>query len=282
MGSGTIDLIKEIGDSRNYTLHSHTEFCDGRAQMEAFAREALRRGFTHYGFTPHSPVPIQSPCNITLSHVEDYDREYRRISNAYGDRCKFYRGMEIDYLGDDWGPSHPYFDSVKLDYSIGSVHFIPSKRGVLIDIDGRFESFKRKMTEHFDDDIRYVVEKFYEHSIKMVEAGGCDIIGHLDKIGYNASMYSPGIEDEAWYKALLSELIDKVIEAGIIVEINTKAYETNGRMFPSVGQWERLVESGVPLLVNSDAHVPALINAGRDKAFELLDAIAAQNQTDKR
>ncbi len=278
MGSGTIDLIKEIGSSRNYTLHSHTEFCDGRAQMEAFAREAVRHGFTHYGFTPHSPVPIQSPCNITRAHVDDYDREYRRISAEYGDRCKFYRGMEIDYLSDDWGPSHPYFESLGLDFGIGSVHFIPSIEGTPIDIDGRFESFKRKMSNHFNNDIRYVVEKFYEHSIKMVEAGGFDIIGHLDKIGYNASMYAPGIESESWYQALLSELVDKVIDAGIIVEINTKAYDSSGRMFPAVSHWERLVENKVPLLVNSDAHVPALINAGREKAFEMLDAIANKIQ----
>ncbi len=56
-----MDFIATIGDSSLYNFHSHTEFCDGRAQMEAFAREAVRCGFTHYGFTPHSPIPIQSP-----------------------------------------------------------------------------------------------------------------------------------------------------------------------------------------------------------------------------
>lgn len=120
-----MDLITELSGSRRYTLHSHTEFCDGRAQMEAFAREALAEGFTHYGFTPHSPVPIESPCNMAASKVPVYLAEVERIKGVYGDRCRFYAGMEVDYLGPEWGPANEYFRSLPLDYTIGSVHFIP-------------------------------------------------------------------------------------------------------------------------------------------------------------
>ena len=116
-----MDFLKETGTSKLYTFHSHTEFCDGRAQMEAFAREAVKRGFTHYGFSPHSPVPIESPCNMKVADVDRYFAEVERIRRAYGDRCRFYAGMEIDYLGDDWGPSSPYFATLPLDYAIGSV-----------------------------------------------------------------------------------------------------------------------------------------------------------------
>lgn len=268
-----IDVVKELGGNRNYNLHSHTEFCDGRAQMEAFAREVLRRGFTHYGFTPHSPVPIESPCNMTRAHVADYDSEFSRISDAYGDRCHFYRGMEIDYLGKEWGPANDYFASLGLDYSIGSVHFVPDREGRLVDVDGRFPAFKEKMARFFNNDIRYVVEKFYEHSIMMVEEGGFDIVGHYDKIGNNASQFAPGIEDESWYLALVGELTDKIIAAGYIVEINTKIAADTGRFFPHRKYWKRLVDAGVTIVVDSDAHVPALIDAGRQQAFDELAAL---------
>ncbi len=239
--------------------------------MEAFAREVLRRGFTHYGFTPHSPVPIESPCYMTRGHVADYDREFYRIRDEYGDRCSFYRGMEIDYLGKQWGASNDYFASLNLDYSISSVHFVPDRSGRFIDVDGRFPAFKEKMCRYFGDDIRYVVEKFYEQSIMMVEEGGFDIVGHLDKIGCNASQYSPGIEDEGWYFSLVNELIDKIIAAGYVVEINTKIAADMGRYFPSRASWKRSLNSGMTILVNSDAHVPPLIDAGRDMAFSILD-----------
>ncbi|MBD5225789.1 MAG: histidinol-phosphatase [Bacteroidales bacterium] len=265
-----MDIINELGDATLYTLHSHTEFCDGRAQMEAFAREAVKQGFTRYGFTPHSPVPIVSPCNMTMANVPVYLAEVERIKGEYGDRCRFYAGMEVDYLGEEWGPADPYFASLGLDYTIGSVHFIPSQGGELIDIDGRFERFARNMREHFSDDIHYVVETFYSQSEKMLDAGGFEILGHFDKIAQNGSLYHPGLEDEEWYKRLINNYIEKIVASGVVVEINTKAYAEHGRIFPAARYIERLKTAGVPMIVNSDAHVPALINASRDYAFGLL------------
>lgn len=273
-----MDFIKELNGSKNYTFHSHTEFCDGRATMEAFAREVVARGFTHYGFSPHCPLPIVSPCNMRREDVGRYLAEVDRIRREYGDRCRFYASMEVDYLGEEFGPSSSYIQELPLDYVIGSVHFIPNQKGRLIDVDGRFETFKRKMRDYFEDDIRYVCETFYAQSIAMVEAGGFDIIGHLDKIGQNASDYQPGIEDEPWYQELVSRLIDSVIAHDaacpgrpITVEVNTKAYaDHSGRLFPHPRHWERLMLASVPMIVNSDAHVPALIDASREVAFSLM------------
>lgn len=267
------EILADICDSRRYTLHSHTEFCDGRATMEVFARKAVEDGFTHYGFSPHSPITIPSPCNMLRDNVARYDEEYRRIRDTYGDRVKFYRAMEIDYLGDEWGPAHEYFASLHLDYSIGSVHFIPCQSGEYVDIDGNFENFRKKMDKYFHNDIRYVVETFYSRSCRMVEAGGFDIIGHLDKVGCNAGYFQPGIESEPWYQALLDDLIHRVTDAGLVVEINTKAWHQHNRMFPHTDKWKKLVDVGIRLVVNSDVHVPALINAGRDEAYAMLDRI---------
>ena len=266
--------IREIlSDNRKYTFHSHTQYCDGRATMDDFAREAVAQGFTHYGFSPHSPIPIASPCNMGFDDVAPYLAEVERIRSVYGDRVSFYAGMEIDYLGPQWGPSSEYFRNLGLDFSIGSVHFIPDPEGEYVDIDGRFESFRMKMERHFDNDIRYVVEPFYRCSREMLAAGGFDIIGHFDKVGQNASYWQPGIEDEPWYRELADDLVDRIIAAGVIVEINTKAYVEHGRLFPDPRHLRRLADAGVPIIVNSDAHVPALIDASRDVAFSLIDSL---------
>ena len=270
-----MDIFEILEGTRNYTLHSHTEFCDGRAQMEAFAREAVRRGFRHYGFTPHSPVPIESPCNMAASKVPEFLAEVKRIQNTYGDSCRFYAGMEVDYLGADWGPSTPYFQELPLDYTIGSVHFIPAQNGELIDIDGRFERFARNMEEHFHNDIHYVVETFYRQSMDMLSAGGFDILGHFDKIAQNGSMYHPGLEDEDWYRRLIDDYIDAIVASGVVVEINTKAYAEHGRFLPGERYFPRLKKAGVTLVVNSDVHVPSLMDASRAEAFSMLDNVNA-------
>lgn len=268
-----MNITEILGDNRKYTFHSHSQFCDGRATMDEFAREAVARGFTHYGFSPHSPVPIASPCNMGFDDVAPYLAEVERIRSVYGDKVNFYAGMEIDYLGPQWGPSSEYFRNLGLDFAIGSVHFIPDHAGNLVDIDGRFDSFRMKMERHFDNDIRYVVETFYRCSIEMIAAGGFDIIGHFDKVGQNASYWQPGIEDTGWYRDLADGLTESIIASGVIVEINTKAFVEHDRLFPNPRHLKHLVEAGVPIIVNSDAHVPALIDASRDVAFSIIDSL---------
>ncbi len=268
-----MDILKTLGQSRLYNLHSHTEFCDGRAQMQVFAAEAVYQGFTHYGFSPHSPVPdnLDSPCNMARRTVDAYLAEADILKQKYASSgTTFLTSMEIDYLGHHWGPAHDYFQTLPLDYRIGSVHFIASPEGKLIDIDGNSERFARNMHLHFHDDIRYVVEQYFSRSIELVRHGGFDIIGHFDKIGQNASSYAPGVEDQDWYTALADQLIQAIADAGIIAELNTKAFRDHSRFFPCRRNLRKAISLGIPFVVNSDAHVPALINASRDEAFALI------------
>lgn len=264
------DFQHIAASTRRYNFHTHTEFCDGRSTMSDTAMAAVRGGFEHIGFTPHAPVRIPSPCNMAASDVDAYLEGVRRANDAYGDRCTFYAGMEIDYLGPDGGACDDYFRNLGLDFAISSVHFIPDTKGEHVDIDGRYERFAANMRMHFGDDIRYVVETFYARSIEMLERGGFDILGHFDKVAQNASLHCPGIEECGWYTSLVDEYIDRIVTSGVIVEINTKARDTHGRFFPSERYWGRLMESGVTVLVNSDAHYADRLDTSRGEAFTLL------------
>ncbi|MDE7449885.1 MAG: histidinol-phosphatase [Paramuribaculum sp.] len=252
-----------------YNFHSHTQFCDGKATMEEFAEAAAKCGMTHYGFSPHSPVPIESPCNMKREDVPAFLDEVRRLNTLYEGRTRFYAAMEVDYLDDSWGPSNLYFASLGLDYIIGSVHFIPNDSG-FVDIDGRFESFRDKMSRYFANDIRHVVKTFYSQSHAMLAAGGLDILGHFDKVGQNASYFRPGIEDEYWYKCEVHDLIDDIIARGQRIELNTKAFAEHGRFFPGVRYIPELLSHDIEIIVNSDAHRPALINASRPQALAAI------------
>lgn len=279
-----MDIQKELGGSRRYNLHTHTQFCDGRASMEDFVREAVRLGFTHLGFSPHSPLAVESPCNMQREQVPHYFGEVERLRRHYGSQLRLLAGMEIDYLSQSWGPHITYFRELPLDYRIGSVHFIPTRDGrEYVDVDGRPETFRRKLDEYFEGDLRYVVRTFFRQTRDMMLAGGFDVVGHLDKIGFNASQVRPGIEEEHWYRRLVDEVVDLVAERGLVVEINTKAFNgpDSGRVFPSRRLISRLKAAGVPMIVNSDAHEPALLDVSRDDAFRLLavlpDRIAGCN-----
>ncbi len=268
-----MDILAELGDSRLYTLHSHTQFCDGHASMEEMARAAIADGFTHYGFTPHSPLPIASPCNMKAEDVPAYLAEVKRIRELYGDKCKFFAGMEIDYLGPDFGPANEYFRALPLDFRIGSVHFIPTQEGVLTDIDGSIDRFRERLATDFHGDLCYVVDTFFAHTLDMVRAGGFDIVGHIDKIGLRASVCRPGIEEEPFYQRHLEELVEAVADADLIIELNTKSYEEQLRMFPDIPLLRKLMARGVPVIVNSDAHRPERVNASRLQGLAIVERI---------
>ena len=269
-----MDFESIISQTRQYNFHSHTQFCDGHASMELMARAAVGAGMRHYGFSPHSPIPVSSPCNMLRADVDVYLAEVQRIKAMPElQSCRFYAAMEVDYLGDDWGPVNEYFKSLPLDYIIGSVHFIPSQWGEYVDIDGHFDSFAKRMKAYFRGDIDYVVDTFYRQSRAMVEAGGFDILGHFDKVGQNASYYAPGIEDGSHYRQCVESLIGMIIDRRCVIELNTKAREQHGRFFPGERYLPVLADAGITILVNSDAHQPDRIDASRGEAFNLLDRI---------
>ena len=268
-----IDFKKIISETTRYNFHSHTQYCDGRSTLEAIANSAADVGLLYLGFTPHSPIPVESPCNMAATDVPAYKAELLRVAQLLQDRCRLYCGMEIDYLGSQWGPATQYFADLGLDYSIGSVHFIPSQGGEYVDIDGHFDNFSRRMDKHFHRDIRYVVETYYEQSQRILSDGGFEILGHFDKIGQNASMYHPGIEQEGWYADLVDGYIDQILKSGVVVEINTKAYSEHHRFFPHIRYWKTLKDAGVPFMVNSDVHYADRVEASRFEAFEILNSI---------
>ena len=66
------------------------------------------------------------------------------------------------------------------------------------------------------------------------------------------------------------QLFEAIMDHHLIIEVNTKAWDEHHRFFPNLKYFDLLKRSGAVLLINSDAHYPTLINAGRDDAMALL------------
>ena len=269
------DFQKITHETDLYNLHTHTQFCDGHAPMEEFVTEAIALGFTHLGFTPHSPISVESPCNMSREDVQLFFDEMDRLRQAYGDRIHLYTAMEIDYVSVDDGPANDYFQNLPLDYRIGSVHFIPDieNPAEMVDIDGKFQGFKARMHKNFNDDIEYVVKSFYSQMMAMVDEGGFDIVGHMDKIGFNASMYRDSIDEEPWYDKLVIDLFENIMDHHLTIEINTKAWLQHNRLYPNLKYFGMLKHFNAPVIVNSDTHYPTLLNSGRMEAIRLLNVL---------
>ena len=106
----------------------------------------------------------------------------------------------------------------------------------------------------------------------MVSTGGFDFVGHADKIVYNASRCQPDIAEQPWYRQKIREYFETIARHGAMVEINTKKYHAGagGVFFPNRSHFRLLRELRIPVLVNSDAHLPQTIDSGRREALAAL------------
>ena len=247
--------------------HSHCSFCDGKAPMEEFIREAIRQGFTAYGISSHAPLPFDTAWTLDRNRVEDYLAEISRLKELYSDRIEIYAGMEIDYLDETSHPASPYFQDLPLDYRIGSVHLMRDNDGAFVDIDTRPEIFAERLREHFGNDLERLVQNYFAKLMHMVDTGGFDMVGHADKLYINAEHCQPGITARTWYKEIIRAYFERIARKGLMVEINTKKFKSAGRFSPSIEHFTLLKGLKIPVVVDSDAHIPQAIDSGRKEAL---------------
>lgn len=255
----------------NHTnYHSHCDFCDGRGSMEDFVKAAIACGMTAYGVTSHSTFPMPPVKSLQPDTYPKYFAEYARLRSLYGDKLDMYVGLEIDYLDEKRNPRMPFYATLPTDYTIGGVHFITNERGEWMCTDGAFERFKEVAERLFANDIRRIVELFYEKSRLLVSCRHFDIHAHPDKISLNASQFDDTILHEVWYEELAYNHIRSLAGGDFLVEVNTKALEQHGRIFPGI-EWLPLVKQlGLKLVVNSDCHDVDKIESGRYETLRIL------------
>lgn len=269
----SVNIVDIISSTNNYNLHSHTQFCDGRDTMAQIAAAAIDEGMMYFAFTPHSPVNVESSCNMKMADVPEYLEECNRLKVLYDGKMNILTSLEIDYLGHDFGPHTDYFQNMPLDFRLGSVHFVPNKNGMQIDVDGGADNFKENLHLYFRDDLRYVVDKYFEQVLCMLEEGGIDLLGHFDKISGNASAVDPEIESNSWYEAYIDDVVSHLKGSGVVAEINTKGILDRKRFYPNPRWWKKLIDAGIPLAVDSDAHYASNVSLGRAEAFALLESM---------
>lgn len=254
--------------------HSHCNFCDGRDSMEAFVKYAIILGLKKYGFSSHAPLSFHTSWNMIDRDFEAYKSEFTRLKMKYKNEIDLYLGLEIDYIDALSGPNDEYYQQMKLDYAIGSVHYLNKmQNGNYWSIDGSFEEFKAGLNELFDGNIQLATKRFFEVTNKMIGAGGFDIVGHLDKITLHGTSFSDFDIRADWYKTLFFETLDVIKQKRIIVEVNVKSFYEKNLVFPDSIYFEQLKAFDIPLVVNSDCHHPTKIAGGIAETIEKLKIV---------
>jgi histidinol-phosphatase (PHP family) len=258
-------------------LHTHTEFCDGKGDVESFCKTAYARGLAAIGFSAHAPLTKKTGLQ-TDWHLkdEDLDRYIDRVNMArrrWEGKLRVFLGLEIDYIKGLIGPADRDFKALDLDYCIGSVHYVfPPKGGEPFTVDDDAEEFKRNMDRHFPGDGEGMAEAYWDAMEEMLSLGGFDILGHLDVVMKNnrqGEYFDPRGDR---YRRRAARIAGLAARSGAVVEVNTGGINRgkSTEPYPSPELLRLLRQEGARMTITADAHEPAQIDGNYGLARRLL------------
>lgn len=237
--------------------HTHTSRC-GHAYgtVEEYIQSALSKNIIEIGFSDHAPMPEAERDGYTMgaAEIEPYIASIEEMREFYRGKIGVRVGFEVDFplLG-----SFPerYFSDGRIDYLIGSCHFI----------DGWAFDHPDYMDEYGKRDIDDIYGRYFSIMEALASSRIFDVVGHLEivkKFRYRATRdFMPVVETIA--RALGA--------AGTAVEINTAGMDhPAGEMYPSDDIIRILFDCNVPVTLGSDAHRPEQVGRFLPEAAEKL------------
>ncbi|HOY39655.1 MAG: histidinol-phosphatase [Bacteroidales bacterium] len=244
-------------------LHTHTDFSDGTHPPEVYINQAIACGLQTYGFSDHAPLTFRNfGWCLKPEKVNAYCNEIKRLKAEYSNHLNILLGFEVDFIPGVSAPSD--VEKYKPDFIIGSIHFLKKpNRDYIMEIDGGYENFREGFKYLFADNPKALAEFYFDTVSKMVQAGGFQIIGHVDKIKMYLNRCFPGIYQEPWYKNLENEYAIFLGKSEIIVEINTRSiYKKHfTEPYPSWDMIKTIWEAGGKLTLSGDTHDPHGVSA---------------------
>lgn len=241
------------------SYHNHTVFSDGAETPEEFLRQALTQGVEilgfadHYYRNPEDSAPF--PEWALKPHLET--RYFEVLSELKAKApIEIRTGLEFDWLDGSAPWLAPMAQDPRLDYAIGSVHYVGTTC---------FDCSRTLWESLSQEEIDDLVRRYWVAVREMAESGLFDIVGHIDlikKFGfYAASDVTP------WVR----EALDAVKAADMVVELNTSGWRKDCQeCYPSEAILRACYCREIPVTVSADAHRARFACSNFSRAYDLL------------
>jgi len=242
-----------------FNFHTHTHYCDGSSEPEAYVKRAIQLGFSALGFSGHAPIPFKNEFAIKDEELQNYCDSIRNLQAKYAKEINIYLALEIDYIPGFTMDFEDFNKKCKLDYTIGSVHLVVNpENNIRWFIDGgNTDTYDYGLQLAFNNDIQTAVKAYYHQINSMIITQKPDIIGHFDKIKMN-NKNRFFTQDEKWYLDLVMESLEIIKSHQSIVEVNTRGlYKKRAdELFPSLPILKDMLRMNIPVTISADAHKP--------------------------
>jgi histidinol-phosphatase (PHP family) len=238
-------------------------------------RAAYEKSLFAIGLSAHAPtdkyIELKSDWNMKSDLVDDYVSQVLSAKERWRGKLNVFLGLEVDYIKGKRSPLDSDIINLKLDYIIGSVHYLVPKNGAqAFTVDGPQEEFEKGLKEGFDNNAQKLMHSYYDAVAEMIQIGGFDIIGHADLLKKNTlgkNLWSQTEEAERQ-----KEIAHIAKKAKLVFEVNTGGINRNKiqETYPSPSFLKIIKKLKVPVIITSDAHCAKDINGNYDIALKTL------------
>lgn len=245
---------------RRASYHNHTCFSDGADAPEVFLTHAEAAGLSVLGFSDHyykaSPDATEAPeWALQLDAVDRYFETIYKLKSR-STQIEIKAGLEFDWLDGSATWLAPLAQDARLDYTIGSVHFVGQDS---IDLT---RYYWERLTV---DEINAVVRRYWQTLRDMAASHLFDIAGHLD-------LYKKfGFYPTADISDVITEALDAIHDADMAIELNTAGWRKDCKAcYPTDDLLIACRKRNIPIVVSSDAHQAHLVAADFNRAYDIL------------
>jgi histidinol-phosphatase (PHP family) len=231
-------------------IHNHTTRCNhAEGTVDEYIQKAIELGIDIYGFSEHAPMDFDPHYRLAFEEMQAYTDDILNAKERYKNDINILFGYEVDYL-----PGHmdDRVLNAKVDYLIGSVHFIDKWS---FDNPEFIAGWKNK-------DIDEIWQAYFEATEAMARSGKFDIVGHLDLIKVFKFMPKKDV------RLLAKNSLQAIKKSNMVLEVNTAGLRKPiGELYPSRALLEEAYALDIPITFSSDAHSLEQIGFGYDVAI---------------
>ncbi len=250
-------------------VHTHTNFCDGNDTPEEMVKQAIEFGFASLGFSGHAPTPPPLGMEYTMTDLNGYITEIKRLKEKYKNDIQIYLGIEEE----GFCPVNRGL----FEYMIGSMHLIENK-GKFYSIDESPEHMI-KCISTFDGDFIKAAESYYSRLCDYVLKRRPDIIGHFDLITKFEGHYTDYFFSHEDYFEVSKKYMLAAAKSESIFELNNGAIAKGYRNtpYPSRDLLYELKKIDAKITITSDCHNKKMLACNFEESKKMLKDIGFEH-----
>jgi histidinol-phosphatase (PHP family) len=233
--------------------HVHTEWSDGTGSVEDVVRRAAELGLPEIAVAEHftaAPGPDEDWW-LRPERLAAYVDEVRAVAARHDD-VRLLLGLEAEYVAGQESQLEELLAAWPLEVVVLGVHVV----------DGfTFDDPALREDPRWDDPDA-LLAAYYRTVRQAAEWGRFDILAHFDYIGLWGHRPGAAVQPE------IDAALDALAASGAAIELNTDRFsDPAGVMYPSLAILRGARARGIPLTIDSDAHVAEDVGRAWDEAI---------------